>query len=250
MSIVLKTILENIGFVKGNDLIMPEPDEVKEMCSKLHEIERTMHEILTFNLRDEAAEEARILERRCRTVMNPVRHAREGLVSLCASIAHSGYLHEFDLIHSRFGSFSGSPLPAPSAFSMQPEAPLHLNEDLLSEAKAVFDSFADSVGNKTNGKSNRWEMKAHAVKDVENYARDKLAVKARSFFFYNKETKKLTDCPIWWRKDGAMSFEILPWTRLLQDTGTGYAENLNVIPSKTHQQFLDLLKRLVKRNLY
>lgn len=29
-----------------------------------------------------------------------------------------------------------------------------------------------------------------------------------------------------------------------------YAGNLNVIPSKTHQQFLDLLKRLAKRKLY
>jgi hypothetical protein len=133
---------------------------------------------------------------------------------------------------------------------MQPEPPPHLNEDFLSEAKAMFNSFVDSVGNKTNGKSNRWELKAQAVHDLEKYVREKLAVKAGSFFFFDKETGKLTDSRIWWRKGSAMSFEILSWTRMLQDAGTGYAGNLNVIPSKTHQQFLDLLKRLAKRKLY
>ena len=248
---VLKKTLRTVGFLNGNDLVVPEPDNCREVCNRLGNIERVMHEMLTYNsIFDESTEEVRILQRRCRDVMYSVRFARQGLVCLCASIAYSGQIDDYDLTHSSVEPLIRSPLRAPRALAMQQEPPPHLNEDLLSEAIAIFNSFVDSVGNKTNGKSNRWELKAQAVHNLEEYVREKLAVKAGSFFFFDKETGKLTDSQIWWRKDSAVSFEILSWTRLLQDAGTGYAGNLNVIPSKTHQQFLDLLKRLAKRKLY
>ena len=248
---VLKKTLRTLGFLNGNDLVVPEPDHCREVYNRLGNIERIMHEMLTYNsIFDETTEEVRILQRRCRDVVHTVRFARQGLVCLCASIAYSGNIHDYDLTPRSVGPLSRSPLPAPRALAMQQEPPPHLNEDLLSEAKAMFNSFVDSVGNKTNGKSNRWELKAQAVHDLEKYVREKLAVKAGPFFFFDKETDKLTDSRIWWRKDSAVPFEILSWTRLLQDAGTGYAGNLNVIPSKTHQQFLDLLKRLAKRKLY
>lgn len=248
---VLKKILRTVGFLNGNDLVVPEPDNCREMCNRLGNIERIMHEMLTYNsILDESTEEVRILQRRCRDVMHTVRFARQGLVCLCASIAYSGKIDDYNLTHSSLGQLIGSPLRTPRALAMHQEPPPHLNEHLLSEAKAMFNSFVDSIGNKTNGKSNRWELKAQAVHKLEKYVRKTLAVKDGSFFFFDKETGKLTDSRIWWKKDNAVSFEILPWTRLLQDAGTGYAGNLNVIPSKTHQQFLDLLKRLAKRKLY
>ena len=73
----------------------------------------------------------------------------------------------------------------------------------------MFNPFVDSVGNRTNGKSNRWELKAQAVHDFEKYVRKKWAVKAGSFSFFGNETGKLTDSRIWWRKDSAVSFETL-----------------------------------------
>lgn len=76
--------------------------------------------------------------------------------------------------------------------------------------------FAESIGNKCNGKSNAWDLKSKAVKDLEMFFRTKLAVESTSFLFFDRENGKLTDSRIWWKKSDAANFETLPWKYLLQ----------------------------------
>lgn len=79
--------MRTLGFLNGNDLVVPEPDSCREVCNRLDNIETVVNEMLT-----ESTEEVRILQRRCRCVMHNVRFARQGLVCLGREGSWRGWL--------------------------------------------------------------------------------------------------------------------------------------------------------------
>ena len=231
----LQQLLENTGFLNGN-VTVPKASEISERCNGLRNIERIMYEHTVW-LRQSVfcnISCCQIIASRCEAVLYAVQFARKGIILLSKSIAHSSG----DIIYQ---------LP-----DLPLEFPLHLNDALILEAKTMFNSFIESIGNRCNGKRNAWELKSKAVKDLEIFLRTKLAVESSSFLFFDRENLRLSECRVWWKKSDVSNFETLPWKYLLQgfSDGGGCKKYLGVIPKKDNQQFSQLLKTLVVKKLY
>lgn len=121
-----------------------------------------------------------------------------------------------------------------------------LTNELMVEAKTVFDSFKTLTGRNT---SDTWQRKAHALKELETFVRLNLAIDPGNFHFLDKHTNQLTRHMIRWKLENQTSFQKIQWRRLLKRNGKNYPRNLGVI-SKNPQTFRELIVRLVQRNLY
>ena len=123
-------------------------------------------------------------------------------------------------------------------------------DELIVEAKTVFDSFKRLTGRNNPSGSGTWQRKAHALKEMETFLRLKLAIDPSNFHFLDKNTNQLTNCLIYWKPDNHNPFfQKIQWRRLLRTCGKNYHNNLSVI-SKNPQTFREFIVRFVQRNLY
>ena len=90
----------------------------------------------------------------------------------------------------------------------------------MAEAIVVFNKFVHDV------KRGSWIGKAKAVKELETYFRESLAVDKNSFSFLN-DKDDFSDCKIRWKIGG--EFTDITWVRLLKPHGWARKDSLGVL---------------------
>ena len=224
---------------------MPSSSEFIQTCEALSVLEREMgtfiHWIAAENKLHGSHDKLGDIIARCKAVQKSIHYHRKSILAISSSISFKWSGHDEYDVDYRFGSKSVESRSD------------HLNEQIIGVAESKFNAFIFDIGNSSNGKEDRWDIKGIAVHNLETFMREELALDKSFSFLSNKlfggeTTMRLSTHKIWWEKHDAEDFEQMPWTKLLK-SGTGYEYNLGVI-SKDRRMLKWLLNELVTKGLY
>jgi hypothetical protein len=244
---VLRRMLVNLGLLDADGAaVLPDPASIGRAHDDLLRTEMDIKRAIASGVAQEL--NVRFYDR-CRRLEKMTYHAREALAHISSYMMWAIPRSPYDDLWQR--NASAPPLASASheAPLLEPTPPAGLSAQAIREARAAFDAFTASVGNRANGHGDGWARKAVAVARLEAYVRETFAVYPDAFRLYDTASNGLTDHDIWWIVDADEQIRRIPWTKLLRRAG-GSDQGLGVIASKTRQQMVCVLRRLVDKSLY